>query len=111
MAVVVSGVTWDTRADTSSIPHQLRVCLLFHRHWHLGCHGLQRPGCCLWYAKSGTGTAAVTVMGPELLMKSIIPVVMAGIIAIYSLVVAVLVASSLNEGIDLYRSSSSWVLA
>jgi len=48
-------------------------------------------------AKSGTGIAAMSVMRPELIMKSIIPVVMAGIIAIYGLVVAVLIAGSLAE--------------
>ena len=37
-------------------------------------------------AKSGTGIAAMSVMRPELIMKSIIPVVMAGIIAIYGVV-------------------------
>ena len=35
----------------------------------------------------------MSVMRPELIMKSIIPVVMAGIIAIYGLVVAVLVGT------------------
>uniref|UniRef100_A0A2K6SPA2 V-type proton ATPase proteolipid subunit n=1 Tax=Saimiri boliviensis boliviensis TaxID=39432 RepID=A0A2K6SPA2_SAIBB len=55
-------------------------------------------------AKSGTGIAAMSVMRPELIMKSIIPVVMAGIIAIYGLVVAVLIANSLNDDISLYRS-------
>ena len=44
-------------------------------------------------AKSGTGIAAMSVMRPELIMKSIIPVVMAGIIAIYGLVVAVLIGN------------------
>jgi V-type H+-transporting ATPase 16kDa proteolipid subunit len=48
-------------------------------------------------AKSGTGISAMSVMRPELIMKSIIPVVMAGIIAIYGLVVAVLIAGSLDE--------------
>ncbi|XP_057628594.1 V-type proton ATPase 16 kDa proteolipid subunit c-like [Chionomys nivalis] len=55
-------------------------------------------------AKSGTGIAAMSVMRPEMIMKSIIPVVMAGIIAIYGLVVAVLIANSLTDGITLYRS-------
>lgn len=56
-------------------------------------------------AKSGTGIAAMSVMRPELIMKSIIPVVMAGIIAIYGLVVAVLIAGSLESsaGYPLYR--------
>ena len=47
-------------------------------------------------AKSGTGIAAMSVMRPELIMKSIIPVVMAGIIAIYGLVVSVLIANGMN---------------
>ncbi|KAG8272288.1 V-type proton ATPase 16 kDa proteolipid subunit [Homalodisca vitripennis] len=57
-------------------------------------------------AKSGTGIAAMSVMRPELIMKSIIPVVMAGIIAIYGLVVAVLVAGALelpSAGYTLYK--------
>lgn len=54
-------------------------------------------------AKSGTGIAAMSVMRPELIMKSIIPVVMAGIIAIYGLVVAVLIAGGLE-------ASSSYTL-
>lgn len=39
----------------------------------------------------------MSVMRPELIMKSIIPVIMAGIIAIYGLVVAILVSGSLKE--------------
>jgi len=39
----------------------------------------------------------MAVMRPELIMKSIIPVVMAGIIAIYGLVVSVLIAGSLSD--------------
>lgn len=48
-------------------------------------------------AKSGTGIAAMSVMRPELIMKSIIPVVMAGILAIYGLVVAVLIAGGIDK--------------
>jgi len=47
-------------------------------------------------AKSGTGIAAMSVMRPELIMKSIIPVVMAGILAIYGVVVAVLISGQLS---------------
>ena len=57
-------------------------------------------------AKSGTGIAAMSVMRPELIMKSIIPVVMAGIIAIYGVVVAVLIAGQVkpaHEGYSLFR--------
>lgn len=48
-------------------------------------------------AKSGTGIAAMAVMRPEAIMKCMIPVVMAGIIAIYGLVVAVLITGSLEK--------------
>ena len=54
-------------------------------------------------AKSGTGIAAMSVMRPELIMKSIIPVVMAGIIAIYGLVVAALIASALKADMTLFQ--------
>jgi len=47
-------------------------------------------------AKSGTGIAAMSVMRPELIMKSIIPVVMAGIIAIYGLVVSVIIGVNMK---------------
>ncbi|KAL9972864.1 hypothetical protein ACROYT_G019246 [Oculina patagonica] len=53
-------------------------------------------------AKSGTGIAAMSVMRPELIMKSIIPVVMAGIIAIYGLVVAVLVGNGSKFILNLF---------
>jgi len=55
-------------------------------------------------AKSGTGIAAMSVMRPELIMKSIIPVVMAGIIAIYGLVVAVLISSSISTDYRLFTA-------
>ncbi len=56
-------------------------------------------------AKSGTGISAMAVMRPELIMKSIIPVVMAGIIAIYGLVVAVIIGQNVKKasgGYDLF---------
>jgi len=56
-------------------------------------------------AKSGTGIAAMSVMRPQLIMKSIIPVVMAGIIAIYGLVVAVLITNGLKpSGYNMFKS-------
>lgn len=44
-------------------------------------------------AKSGAGICSMGVMRPESIMKSLVPVVMAGIVAIYGLVVSVVVAS------------------
>ncbi|KAJ6816442.1 V-type proton ATPase 16 kDa proteolipid subunit [Iris pallida] len=39
-------------------------------------------------AKSGVGVASMGVMRPELVMKSIVPVVMAGVLGIYGLIIA-----------------------
>ena len=41
-------------------------------------------------AKSGMGISAMAIMKPHMIWKSIVPVVMAGIIAIYGIVVAIL---------------------
>ncbi|KAL2149821.1 hypothetical protein VTH82DRAFT_7497 [Thermothelomyces myriococcoides] len=47
-------------------------------------------------AKSGIGIAGVGTFRPDLIMKCLIPVVMSGIIAVYSLVISVLIAQDLN---------------
>ncbi|MCJ1257824.1 v-type proton ATPase 16 kDa proteolipid subunit 2 [Lignoscripta atroalba] len=47
-------------------------------------------------AKSGIGIAGVGTFRPDLIMKCLIPVVMAGIIAVYSLVIAVLLAGDMG---------------
>ncbi|KAL2384199.1 v-type proton ATPase 16 kDa proteolipid subunit 2 [Blastomyces gilchristii] len=47
-------------------------------------------------AKSGIGIAGVGTFRSDLIMKSLIPVVMAGIIAVYGLVIAVLIAGDLG---------------
>ena len=44
-------------------------------------------------AKSGVGIAAAGVMKPDAIMKSIIPVVMAGILGIYGLIIAVIIGT------------------
>ena len=41
-------------------------------------------------AKAGAGIASMGVLKPELIMKSLIPVVMAGILGIYGMIVAVI---------------------
>ncbi|KAG8950301.1 H(+)-transporting V0 sector ATPase subunit c [Tulasnella sp. 419] len=53
-------------------------------------------------AKSGVGVSAMSVLRPDLMMKCVIPVVMAGIIAIYGLVVSVLIAGNLKSIMPLY---------
>merc|ERR1712127_165061 len=44
-------------------------------------------------AKSGVGVSSMGVMKPDLIMKSIIPVVMAGVLGIYGLIIAVIIAN------------------
>lgn len=44
-------------------------------------------------AKSGVGIASMGVMRPELVMKSIVPVVMAGVLGIYGLIIAVIITT------------------
>ena len=44
-------------------------------------------------AKSGVGISSMGVLKPELIIKSIVPVVMAGILGIYGLIVAVILFS------------------
>ena len=47
-------------------------------------------------AKSGVGICSVAVLKPELIIKSIIPVVMAGILGIYGLIISVIISGSLK---------------
>ena len=42
---------------------------------------------------SGVGIASMGVMRPELVMKSIVPVVMAGVLGIYGLIIAVIIST------------------
>jgi len=51
-------------------------------------------------SKAGIGISGIGTFKPELIMKSLIPVVMSGIIAVYGLVVSVLIAGNLNPRID-----------
>ncbi|RKP00348.1 hypothetical protein CXG81DRAFT_13345 [Caulochytrium protostelioides] len=53
-------------------------------------------------AKSGVGISVMGVMRPELIVKNSIPVVMAGIIGIYGLVVAVLISGGLAKEMTLF---------
>ena len=56
-------------------------------------------------AKAGAGISLMGHMRPELVMKSILPVVMAGVIGIYGLIVAVLIVNGIPEPGDGERYS------
>ena len=45
-------------------------------------------------ARSGVGLCSMGVMSPGLVMKNIIPIVMAGILGIYGLIVAVIISGA-----------------
>ncbi|KAK9839520.1 hypothetical protein WJX81_006976 [Elliptochloris bilobata] len=51
-------------------------------------------------AKSGVGISSMGVLRPELVMKSIVPVVMAGVLGIYGLIVAVIISTGINQTAD-----------
>jgi V-type H+-transporting ATPase proteolipid subunit len=55
-------------------------------------------------AKSGVGISSMGVMRPELVMKSIVPVVMAGVLGIYGLIIAVIISTNIHpEGYTLFQ--------
>lgn len=55
-------------------------------------------------AKSGVGIASMGVMNPQLVMRNIIPVVMAGVLGIYGLIVAVILNQNITpDGYSLYN--------
>merc|ERR1712130_124257 len=49
-------------------------------------------------AKSGVGISSMGVMRPDMIMRSIIPVVMAGVLGIYGLITAVIINGKMTSG-------------
>merc|ERR1712224_159178 len=58
-------------------------------------------------AKSGVGIASMGVMRPDMVMRSIIPVVMAGVLGIYGLITAVIINGKLDS-VDSYSAYSGY---
>merc|ERR1711869_25612 len=58
-------------------------------------------------AKSGVGLSSMGVMRPDLVMRSIIPVVMAGVLGIYGLITAVIINGKLDK-LDSYSAYSGY---
>ncbi|CAL9113777.1 unnamed protein product [Musa textilis] len=82
-------------------PPFLAACGNTYRfHLFLCFDGLLGPfpgmGAAYGTAKSGVGVASMGVMRPELVMKSIVPVVMAGVLGIYGLIIAVIISTGIN---------------
>ena len=57
---------------------------------------LSSAGAAFGTAKAGIGISGVGTMNPSIIMKCLIPVVMAGIIAVYGLVTSVLISSNVQ---------------
>ncbi|KAL0334665.1 UNVERIFIED_CONTAM: V-type proton ATPase proteolipid subunit [Sesamum radiatum] len=55
-----------------------------------------RYGCGLWNSEEWSWRGVNGVMRPELVMKSIVPVVMAGVLGIYGLIIAVIISTGIN---------------
>ncbi|KAL8453841.1 hypothetical protein Emag_001649 [Eimeria magna] len=54
-------------------------------------------------AKSGVGVSSVGVMRPDLIMRSILPVIMAGILGIYGLIISIVISSVMGSP-DVYSA-------
>jgi ATP synthase proteolipid subunit len=52
-------------------------------------------------AKSGIGISSMGVLKPDMIMKSIVPIIMAGILGIYGLIVAVILLQRSKSDISL----------
>jgi V-type H+-transporting ATPase proteolipid subunit len=48
-------------------------------------------------AKSGVGISSMGVMNPQLVMRNMIPVVMAGVLGIYGLIISVILAGTITN--------------
>jgi V-type H+-transporting ATPase proteolipid subunit len=48
-------------------------------------------------AKAGLGICSISVLRPDLIIKSVIPVVLAGILGLYGLIVAVIILGNINS--------------
>jgi len=55
-------------------------------------------------AKSGVGISSMGVLKPDLIMKCIIPVVMAGILGIYGMIVAVILTQKISSTQKTYNA-------
>lgn len=81
------------------LPHSLLNSRIVHTTFGSKFAGL---GASYGTSKSGVGISAMGVLRPDLLIKCVIPVIMAGIIAIYGLVVSVLISGDIKTPMSLY---------
>jgi len=88
-------LTRSSDTSESLLPWSLQVIVLsiFHYATWLDL------GAAYGTARSGIGIGAISILKPELIMRSIVPVVMAGILGIYGMIVSVILCQkSTNPG-------------
>merc|ERR1712017_42652 len=113
LAVVYAGTCSTKTADIPSIAVRQELCPPSASFFgFMGC------ACALVFAclgaaygtaKSGVGVANMGVLHADMVMKSIIPIIMAGVLGIYGLIVAVLLASGIKaDGAYSYSSYSGF---
>ncbi|CAM9914527.1 unnamed protein product [Ascophyllum nodosum] len=84
-------------ADGSGMFTNMLVHMLYHTYSNCSLRAaLEDIGAAYGTAKSGVGISSMGVMNPGLVMRNIIPVVMAGVLGIYGLIVAVILSGSIS---------------
>ena len=73
------------------------MCADISSDYSHSCMFVADMGAAYGTAKSGVAVASLGVMNPQLVMKSMIPVVMAGVIGIYGLIVAVIIVGQIPK--------------
>ena len=64
------------------------------------CMFLSNAGCAYGTMKSGIGIASLSVTRPQMAFKAIIPVVMAGILSIYGLIISLICTTNIKTSYD-----------
>lgn len=59
-------------------------------------------------AKAGTGISSISIWRPSVVMKSLIPVVMAGILGIYGMIVAVIISQKGTSFLSVVKKDDSY---
>ena len=70
----------------------LVFCSKYLTLWWLDPNDIIDLGAAYGTAKSGVGISSMGVLKPELIFKSIVPIIMAGILGIYGLIVSVILS-------------------
>merc|ERR1711998_689287 len=113
LAVVYAAGTCSTKAaDIPSIAVRQEMCPASAPFFaFMGCAAALVFAClgaAYGTAKSGVGVANMGVLHADMVMKSIIPIIMAGVLGIYGLIVAVLLGSGIDKEPYGYASFSGY---